>query len=172
MISELIPDISRKCKGCQIEKPQSEYYTDDPRTTWTSRRLCKDCYNAKRRIRRNGELIERQCEVCQRTFLPIRLRNATTCSQSCRCKKAQLRKYGLTFKRFRELNDQQNGRCAICRKKPKRERLIVHHCHNTSVFLGLVCRNCNIGLGMFNDSPKLLQRALDFAEGTVLFSKI
>ncbi len=171
MISELSPSMSRKCHECHVEKPLSEYYTDDPKTTWTSRRRCKDCYNKKRRVTRNGPIVERTCVVCSKKFLPKRVRNAKACSQSCRSRQLHLKRKGLTQQKFKLLSEAQGNRCLICKRKPK-DILVIHHCHKTNAFLGLLCRECNAALGLFRDDPEIIKNALDFTEGTGLFSSV
>lgn len=42
--------------------------------------------------------------------------------------------------------------CMICGRKATH----VDHEHKTGVVRGVLCNNCNTGLGMFADSPKLL----------------
>lgn len=53
----------------------------------------------------------------------------------------------------------QEGRCAICRK-PAPEH--VDHDHATGQPRGILCFNCNQGLGNFRDDPVLLARAVDY----------
>ena len=38
----------------------------------------------------------------------------------------------------------------------------VDHCHETNQIRGLLCSSCNIGLGQFQDSIKLLSKAIDY----------
>ena len=33
-------------------------------------------------------------------------------------------------------------------------------------FRGLICHNCNLGLGSFRDNPKLLKNAIDYLMGS------
>lgn len=51
--------------------------------------------------------------------------------------------------------------CAICRGAP-RARLHIDHNHGTGKYRGLLCDNCNIGLGHFKDSPALLAKAIEY----------
>lgn len=59
-------------------------------------------------------------------------------------------RYGLTKEQYDEALAKQGGRCAICRKEG--EVLEVDHDHKTNLVRGLLCHNCNVGLGHFKDS--------------------
>ena len=62
--------------------------------------------------------------------------------------------------RFREMLDDQGGKCAICETQCATEReLAVDHCHKTGKIRGLLCMRCNTALGAFKDDPLLLERA-------------
>jgi hypothetical protein len=49
--------------------------------------------------------------------------------------------------------------CQIC-FQVSTKTLSLDHNHKTGKFRGWLCNNCNTGLGMFKDSPEILQRAL------------
>ena len=48
--------------------------------------------------------------------------------------------------------------CAIC-GKAERKRLARDHCHATGLRRGDLCSRCNMGIGLFEDSPDLLASA-------------
>ena len=52
---------------------------------------------------------------------------------------------------------EQDGLCAIC-KHPYING--IDHDHETGMVRAALCLTCNIGLGMFKDSPTLLKRAV------------
>lgn len=56
---------------------------------------------------------------------------------------------------------EQDYRCAICRvhQDEVNLRLAVDHCHTSLAFRGMLCTNCNQGLGKFKDSPERLEAA-------------
>lgn len=72
------------------------------------------------------------------------------------------RLYGITLESFRELGAAQGHVCLLCKEERK---LCVDHCHETGRIRGLLCRQCNSGLGYFQDSPELLQTAATWLAG-------
>ena len=67
---------------------------------------------------------------------------------------------GLSFEVYQEMIAAQGSRCAVCRKKS--DVLDVDHDHKSGVVRGLLCRRCNVGLGMLDDSPIYVKRALRY----------
>ena len=75
--------------------------------------------------------------------------------------------YGITKEEYDNMFEQQNGLCKICENPESRmsrcgtrtTNLSVDHCHLTNVVRGLLCFDCNTGLGKFKDSQKLLHKA-------------
>lgn len=73
--------------------------------------------------------------------------------------------FSLSGSDYQDLLLEQNGVCAIChkpetvRQSGKVCRLAVDHDHKTGVIRGLLCRQCNTGLGSFKDTPELLDSA-------------
>ena len=57
------------------------------------------------------------------------------------------------------------GVCAICGGvSTDGRRLAVDHDHITKDVRGLLCQPCNVGLGVFGDSPEVLRLAADYLE--------
>jgi len=69
--------------------------------------------------------------------------------------------YGISLKEYNNLAEQQNHKCAICDNSSK-IALAVDHCHITGVIRGLLCRECNRGLGLFKDSSNNLIKAAKY----------
>ena len=70
--------------------------------------------------------------------------------------------YGLSEANFDELFEKQGGKCAICLKEPEDKALHVDHDHRTDAIRGLLCGNCNTGLGLLQDAPEIVNRALEY----------
>jgi hypothetical protein len=86
--------------------------------------------------------------------LPARAKNLAT-------------KYGITLVQFDELLLSQEGRCAICRSAVAMGpfgQWHIDHCHTSGKVRGILCFKCNVGLGKFNDDPKLLVLATKYLE--------
>ena len=73
------------------------------------------------------------------------------------------RRYGIGRPEFDELLAEQGGRCAIC-GGPEPQH--VDHDHRNGWVRGILCFNCNGGLGQFTDDPKLLAGAYTYLKGT------
>ncbi len=78
------------------------------------------------------------------------------------------RQYGITIEEYDEMLEAQNYRCAICRDKDpggRSSRFHIDHDHVTGEVRGLLCVNCNNGLGRFKDDLLVLREAIRYLEG-------
>lgn len=108
---------------------------------------------------------ERWCSGCQ-SFIPLFYCSGSRC-KSCASSAAHAKsveeKYGITEERYQELFKQQKGRCAICRNKPRTQRLAVDHDHKSGEVRGLLCKRCNHDLlGGGHDDFEILWRAISY----------
>ncbi|MFB7115757.1 endonuclease VII domain-containing protein [Streptomyces sp. NPDC056291] len=128
----------------------------------------------------------RTCVSCG-ALLPITARShATTCSAACRVAKhrgarrsaqssvggehgstSRVRsvamRYGITQASAVALL--ATAMCQICgTRAPGDSTWHVDHCHSTGAVRGLLCRPCNLGLGMFRDDPDRLRAAAEYLE--------
>ena len=83
------------------------------------------------------------------------------------------RMYGITLEQWQEMFDNQDGRCAVCGKEEsavhhsgKRRNLAVDHCHDTGIVRGLLCTECNRGIGSFRDNIEFLENAIRYLRPT------
>ena len=83
----------------------------------------------------------------------------TDCCKPCRNTKIVEKRHGLPDGGLEELKIKQNFKCAICKEQTD---LAVDHCHNSMKIRGLLCNNCNNGLGRFKDSTELLENAIKY----------
>jgi hypothetical protein len=142
----LLHDMKR-CSRCGETKPLDRFYRYTGRCKHkpgTPHAACKDCEFADRNARRKADP-EGAAVVARRAKLK--------------------RLFGITPEDYDAMFARQGGVCAICRRtSPDGRRLHVDHCHNSKRVRGLLCHDCNRGIGMFRDLPGLLRTAADYVE--------
>ena len=80
------------------------------------------------------------------------------------------KRYGITPEQYTEMFRGQNNRCAICgnveqakhNTSKKVQKLAVDHCHSTGRVRGLLCQDCNRGLGNFHENIQRLTNAIKY----------
>ena len=76
--------------------------------------------------------------------------------------------HGATLEDRVRLFDAQGGKCAICEKilsGPIGRFIHVDHDHATKDLRGLLCGNCNTGIGNLRDSIAILEKAIRYLKG-------
>ena len=125
----------------------------------------------------------RQCATCgevkDRSEFHFRIKSQGRVQASCKSCQNQLQheyrltRYGLTLTGYRDILDTQGGGCAICGGQPRgRKRFHIDHDHSCcppeqscgKCVRGLLCDDCNRGLGMFRDSSEYLQNAVNYLD--------
>lgn len=73
-----------------------------------------------------------------------------------------LKRYNLSKEAFEKLLEDQNFTCAICLKVPleMENGYCVDHDHISGEVRGILCQQCNSGLGMFKDNTDFLFNAI------------
>lgn len=81
-----------------------------------------------------------------------------------RVKRMKLMKaFGINADQYEAMLMEQNYVCAICKKSDVCNRaLAVDHCHHTKKVRGLLCTNCNMALGKFQDNLQNLLNAIEY----------
>ena len=73
--------------------------------------------------------------------------------------------YGMSAEDLSLLVLKQENTCAICHdtfdSTPN-----IDHIHGTKIVRGLLCRGCNVGLGMFKENPQTLEAAIKYLKET------
>lgn len=67
--------------------------------------------------------------------------------------------YGLTPEDVARMTSEQGGKCLICELERK---LVVDHSHANGKVRGLLCRQCNSGIGQLQDSAAIMRRAIEY----------
>jgi len=150
-------------------------------TLWTSEKKVQTILiskNKKGQFTGESSFEEMECQECGTPFTP-KSYSAKYCDKDCMYKarskrrKANVnykksiqnnnykRKYGITLSDYNKLLKQQNNRCNICsiHESELNTRLCVDHSHVTGTIRGLLCHNCNRGIGLLQDDYLLLEVA-------------
>ena len=125
----------KRCPDCGEWKP-NEQFPRNKRTKDGRHTYCKPCHNA-----RGNESKARLYGGSRHYHL--------------------VRRYGISAGEVEALIDAQGGICLVC-GKPDPEH--VDHDHATHDVRGVLCFNCNGGLGQFKDDPATLRSAADYLE--------
>ena len=82
-------------------------------------------------------------------------------------KTQQLKKmFGIGMEEYSKMLEEQNGKCAVCGMEDQWFSLAVDHCHDKKHIRGLLCSQCNRGIGLFKDDPQRLRNAAAYLEST------
>ncbi len=145
----------------------------------TGRKRGKEADPNKELARKNGEIYFYSGKPCKRGHLAKRRMQSGSCYECDRlCYKLKEKDYGLrskyniTLEEYNKMFWEQNGKCAICDneesiidpKTNKAKKLSVDHCHETGRIRGLLCGNCNRGIGLLNHNVKLIKKAALYCE--------
>jgi hypothetical protein len=143
----------RVCPNCDRTLHVSHFY----KSTQTKDRLerhCKDCQRAYvvDWQRRNKE----KFNSYQREW---RSQNKEKHAASAKYSKIR-NKYGLSREEYDSLMEQSH--CGICDADLTERKPALDHCHATGKIRGVLCSQCNTGLGMFHNNPEALRRAAEY----------
>lgn len=72
--------------------------------------------------------------------------------------------FSLTLKAWNAIRASFPPSCAICGATDR--RLDLDHCHISGKWRGLICQQCNVGLGMFGDDVARLTQAIRYLTET------
>ncbi len=123
----------------------------------------------------------KKCRHCGELFspkAPSHLYCSQNCSDTAFCNHYLKRNYGITYAKYLEMYNEQGGVCKICGSegftmaKHHKMKLVVDHCHVSGEVRGLLCHNCNRGLGLFKDSKDSLKMAIEYLEGATTNSTL
>lgn len=129
-----------------IQKPQMEFRNGKP--------LCmvENCHRvalSRGNKRKRGKI----CEYHARSYHKHQERLIQKRYQ------ARLSRYGITKSQYESMLSKQNGLCAICGTKPA---IAVDHNHITGKIRGLLCVECNLGIGHFKENKHWLFKAIQY----------
>lgn len=105
------------------------------------------------------ELMEGECENCGVVRL-VKKRNRWACAEGVKEQKARKGKHGVPVLITKKLIAAA-GECFLCGST---KNLVLDHSHETGRLRGILCLNCNVGLGHFKDDKQVLLKAADYVD--------
>jgi hypothetical protein len=131
---------------------------------------CHTCYSREAARARRGPPQPRRIRpvTCPH---PDQRHYAQGLCRRCYVRQQASAKYGQTLAEYERLAAAQGNVCALCGRTQRpvpgvnRVTLSVDHDHRTGRVRGLLCNDCNRGLGLLGDDPVSLRRALAYVGG-------
>ena len=128
----------KQCTKCHETKPEADFYKTG-----------------------KGDKLHGSCKICFKARVaagkdPVRKRDL-----------GLQRMYGITSEDYAEMLESQGGVCGKCKRPPPNHRkkfLAVDHCHKTGQVRGLLCDNCNRGIGLLGDTVESLMEAVNYLQ--------
>ena len=81
--------------------------------------------------------------------------------KDCKLIYQRVLKYNISEEELKELMKTKG--CEICGEEFTDSKFThIDHCHETNEVRGILCSNCNTGLGKFKDNPDLLYNAIKY----------
>lgn len=149
MTTHLLHLPAKLCTRCSVSKPRSEF-SEHWQQTHIKRYRATNAY----------------CKTCSAAI--AKERHALNRDRiNAAARKSKLKTvYGLTVEDYDQMLANQGGGCAICHTTVPRGmgRFCVDHCHATGRVRGLLCNECNRGIGALKDDPDRLRGAIAYLE--------
>ena len=135
--------MKRKCNKCGEVKQLTDFYKTGRKTDKNKENrhyVCKECTKARVKAKNDAN--------------PDLARD-----------RHLVRTYGISLAEYKDMFDDQDGKCACCgTDKPggRWDTFQVDHDHVTQAIRQLLCKDCNIVLGIVQDSPEHLMRLIQY----------
>lgn len=156
----------RWCGRCKTTKPPEEFHSG-AKGNRSYCRTCTNAYNVERR-QIKGEHFRAREKINRRRPEALAYQRRRYLAE----------RYDLTPEAYQELWDAHDGKCGICGDGfpiTTRDLLVnghrgvdIDHCHDSKRVRGLLCHQCNIGLGSFRDNPQALMNAARYIQRQLL----
>lgn len=177
----------RRCNRCSTDKPLDRF-TKDKSTKDGLSRWCKDCKAlSDKRYRTGPGGFKRDDSIVKEIDAKLFANGKTGRGSSNKRSEEdrlvarqtrivnepkytytkRLKKYNMTEEEHIAILERQNYICAIC-PTPVDKSSHIDHCHDTLIVRGILCHQCNVGLGMFKDSVVNLESAARYLKYTYL----
>lgn len=166
--NNLLQNQNNQCGICEKEfedsYPLYPCVDHDHKTDIVRGILCFNCNSGLGGFYDNVENLINTLEWIKIKNKVYTIENVPILLEFSRRKKYGLKKdHGLTIEQFNSLLFEQAGKCGICSKIFTQKRPLnpqVDHNHRTGNIRGLLCRRCNMAIGLLQDDPYIINNAL------------
>lgn len=167
--------MTKICTKCKVEKALDQFHKGSPGHRFGRHNKCKKCTNEDNRISKNNKMIKRPLNELSDTHCNW-AKDIVPSLNGYKLRAYRLKRdYNLTIEEYDLMVLNQNNRCAICNKEELEigaygeiKNLCVDHCHKTGRIRGLLCGQCNKGLGQFKDKIDSLLSAVEYLKKSCL----
>jgi hypothetical protein len=136
----------RKCRCCGTEArnvDELDLFVKTKNGKFGRYNLCKKCHSLDDSMKRHNNSLEKR-----------------------------VKKFGISVEQYNAFIEKQNNSCAICNKHKdefsgRGNNFHIDHCHTSGKVRGLLCSNCNTGLGQFKDNIKSLENAIQYLSSNI-----
>jgi Recombination endonuclease VII len=148
--------VASYCKPCQKDHNAQNFLKQRTQYVPPGTKKCAHCREIKAigefcKNRRHYDGLNQECKKCSR-------------------EKKRSRTYKTSQEFLEEILLAQNGKCPICGSQNgggRHDVFVVDHDHDNGNVRGMLCNNCNLGLGYFKDDPKILKSAIKYLMNAV-----
>lgn len=161
----------KKCSKCGNIKYLTQFHKSSRREKFDGRStVCKLCTRTREieLISKSETLKEKECHTCNEVKPASEFHKnsgkrggLSEHCKSCRNTNIVEKRYNLSKGQLEQMKKQVDNKCQICNNELP---LAVDHCHSTGKVRGLLCGNCNNGLGRFKDNISYLKNAIKYLE--------
>ena len=165
---------TKKCNLCGKTKRLNSFHIDKECQNGRKNRF-KKCALKKRseygqaNKTKNHFVAERKCYACKQVKDSSEFAKDRTSPggisydcKACRREQRLLKEYGISEEQYLSMLNAQEGRCWICGIHCSEKKLHIDHDHTTGIVRGLLCGNCNRGLGLFTENKQSLEKAIRY----------
>lgn len=161
---------SKICSRCKKNKTLDKFHKNSRRNHKDGRNtVCAECCREKEKqsVKKSKYVAKfRKCTTCKKVkpakdFHKNKGKRGGLCEGCKDCRNRQIveKRHGLENGGLKEMKEKCDYKCEICMKKLP---LAVDHCHESGKIRGMLCINCNNGLGRFKDNVKYLKNAIKY----------
>lgn len=165
-------DEVKTCNKCNETKPLTEFYLRSD--TGKYRPDCKKCrntYTNERRAERreySKSYYQKNKDRLKKNYREWYDKTYHSDYQVRKRRSYNYAKYGITSEDYMDMWNKTDGKCYICgqeetvERNGKVKRLAIDHCHDSGEVRGLLCQNCNRGIGLLKDNVETLEKAIKY----------